>query len=136
VDSSARPLLVYDGQCGFCTRSVQTLMTGLPRTTTAVAVPWQSLPEPVLGRLGLSRRDVHRAAWWIDESSRRWRGHEAVAQALIASGGWRRQIGRAMLSPLLGCVAAGVYAVVARYRRYLFAPPSTACAPEREQAEP
>jgi predicted DCC family thiol-disulfide oxidoreductase YuxK len=105
------PLLVYDGECGFCSRTAHWVADGLPVGTRVE--PWQSLP---IADLGLSEHDVTTAAWWIDESGRRHRGSRAVARALAAGRGWRRVAGRLLLLPPLSWLAVPVYELVARNR--------------------
>jgi predicted DCC family thiol-disulfide oxidoreductase YuxK len=122
VDAADRPLLVYDGECRFCTATALRVAARWPPSATATVVAWQSLGEAGLAGLGLSVRDVESAAYWVDENDRKWRGHCALAQALVAAAGWRRQVGRAILVLPLRPAAAGVYWIVARYRRYLPVP--------------
>lgn len=99
-------------------------MDALPAGSRVTPVPWQSLGTAGLADLGLSKRDVVEAAWWIDVEGRRWRGHLAIAQALIASAGWRRVVGRIIMLRLVRPPAALAYWLVARYRRHLPVPSS------------
>ncbi|MHB8342640.1 MAG: thiol-disulfide oxidoreductase DCC family protein, partial [Mycobacteriales bacterium] len=72
-----------------------------------------------LAALGLSRAQVEEAVWWIDEQGRSTSGADAVARALIATGGWRALVGRiGLLRPLRPATAAA-YRVLARYRHRL-----------------
>jgi predicted DCC family thiol-disulfide oxidoreductase YuxK len=111
------PLLVYDGDCSFCTAGARWIA---PHWKTPVrAVPWQQLDARELDRLGLTLDGVRRAAWWIDESGRRSGGHLAIARALAAAEGWRSVCGEALLVPPLRWLAAGLYPLVARWRHRL-----------------
>jgi predicted DCC family thiol-disulfide oxidoreductase YuxK len=104
------PVLVYDGDCGFCSRTAEWAEARLP---DAEVQPYQWLDlEP----LGLTPEDGKRAAWWIDERGRRHRGHRGAGRALIAMGGLWRVPGTLMLVPPFSWLAAGVYALVARFR--------------------
>src|SRR5207244_10532427 len=85
----------------------------------ARAVAWQRLDSAELGRLGLTRDEAQQAAWWIDESGQRSRGHLAIARGLAAAGGWRSVCGHALLAPPLRWIAAGLYPLVARWRHRL-----------------
>ena len=105
------PVLVYDGDCGFCTASADRIRPHLHEPATVQ--PGQVLDLPALG---LTDDDVTSAAWWVDESGRRWRGHAAIGKALIAAGGWRRVIGQLLIVPPLSWLARPVYAWVARNR--------------------
>jgi predicted DCC family thiol-disulfide oxidoreductase YuxK len=107
------PVLLYDGDCGFCEASAVWLRRsggGAPEVR-----PWQALDPAALARLGLTREDLERAAYWVDGPELR-RGHRAVAAGLVASGGWRAWCGRMIDAPGVSLVAAGVYRLVARWR--------------------
>jgi predicted DCC family thiol-disulfide oxidoreductase YuxK len=117
VTSAARPVLVYDGDCGFCTSSASWVAKGWDGP--ARAIPWQVLGEKGLAELGLTLNQVEVAAWWVDESDKSWGGHEAVGRSLRACRGWRRWAGAIILSPPFCWFAPLVYAVVARYRHRL-----------------
>jgi predicted DCC family thiol-disulfide oxidoreductase YuxK len=111
------PQLIYDGDCGFCTRTALGIARHWRRP--AQAVPWQRLGKTGLAEVGLTVADVRQAAWWIDPEGRRFRGHEAVACALRAAGGWREVLGRIVLVPPASWAAAAVYRAVARLRHRL-----------------
>ncbi|HWE68847.1 MAG TPA: DUF393 domain-containing protein [Acidimicrobiales bacterium] len=120
------PVLIYDGDCGFCT-SVAAAISRRWRVPAEVAA-WQHLGEDGLAALGLTPEDAQQAAWWVDTEGRRFRGHEAVAKALTAAGGWRRTVGAVLLVPPVSWAAALGYRLVVRYRYRL--PGSTdACRP-------
>ena len=110
VVSSPRAVLVYDGDCAFCTRSARWVEHRVDGR--ADVRPWQALD---LDELGLTEDDVASAAWWV-EGKRRDRGHRSIGRALIAIGGLWGLAGRLLLVPPVSWVAAPVYALVARYR--------------------
>jgi len=108
------PLLVFDGDCAFCTSSARWIERRFARPVSVV--PWQRLD---LGPLGLADQDVVTAAWWVDTAGRTYRGHRAIAQALRASrGGWR-WAGALIDVPPVSWMARAVYWLVARYRHRL-----------------
>lgn len=107
------PLLVYDGDCGFCTRSARWVARRLPAGSPATVAPWQSLD---LRSLGLTPVDVASAAWWIDADGGKRRGHLAMAAALGRIGGRWAVVGRLLATPPVSWLARPVYALVARYR--------------------
>lgn len=111
------PVLIYDGDCAFCTASAHRIAQHWRRPATAV--PWQRLGADGLRELGLGVAEVQSAAYWIDELGRAHRGHAAVARALVAAAGWRSLVGRAGLIPPVSWMAAGLYRLVARYRHRL-----------------
>lgn len=105
-------MLIYDGDCAFCTRSAEWVEARLPLGYPVVA--WQTLPS--LEDVGLTRDDVEGAAWWLDVTGTPQRGHRAIAFALLAIGAWWALAGRLLLVPPISWLAAVVYALVARYR--------------------
>ena len=56
-------MLVYDGDCGFCTRCARWVGT---RSHGVEVVPWQTLD---LAALGLSEQQVRTAAYWLDDDT-------------------------------------------------------------------
>jgi predicted DCC family thiol-disulfide oxidoreductase YuxK len=119
-------LLIFDGECGFCTLVARWAERRLPRG--ARIVPWQGVDDPE--RIGLTRDELAEAAWWIDGRGVPHRGHRAIAQAFRAFGGAWAVAGELMELPPISWLAAGVYEVVARNRGRL--PGTTpACPPQR-----
>jgi predicted DCC family thiol-disulfide oxidoreductase YuxK len=114
VEDSSLPLLIFDGDCGFCTSSAQWAARGWSGTESAV--PWQMLGPNGLGRLGLDVGQAQKKAWWIDAHSGLSGGHRAIGKALAAGSGWRRLAGALILTPPLSILAAVGYRIVARYR--------------------
>ena len=111
-------LLVYDGDCGFCTWSAAWIARRWPAERPPEAVPWQRLAPEVAARAGLTRSDFERAAWWIEGASSE-EGSRAVASALAAARRPWSSVGRALLAPPLSWLAPTGYRVVARYRHRL-----------------
>jgi predicted DCC family thiol-disulfide oxidoreductase YuxK len=105
-------VLIYDGDCGFCTTSARWVEERLPLGYPVVA--WQSVPD--LADLGLTERQVQTAAWWIDVDGTPHRGARAIARALIAMKGRWSLVGRALLVPPVNWLADLGYALVARNR--------------------
>ena len=104
-------LLVYDGDCGFCTRSARWAAAGLPEG--ARVAPWQVLD---LDELGLTQHDVTTAAHWFDARGRRHSASKAISHVLAASRGYRKVLGWILRVPPLSWLAIPVYRLVARYR--------------------
>jgi predicted DCC family thiol-disulfide oxidoreductase YuxK len=117
MEREAAPLLVYDGDCSFCSSSARWITEHWQGPQRAVA--WQHLDAGRLERLGLTLDDLQRAAWWIDASGRRSRGHLAVARALRAAPGWPSVVGGILLIPPFRWLAAGAYPLIARWRHRL-----------------
>jgi predicted DCC family thiol-disulfide oxidoreductase YuxK len=110
------PVLVFDGGCGFCTRSANWIERRLPASAGASVQPWQRLD---LHALDLSAKDVARYAWWVEAGHIRRRGHHAIAAALRAVGGAWGVVGRVIDIPPVSWLAAGAYRLVASNRHRL-----------------
>jgi predicted DCC family thiol-disulfide oxidoreductase YuxK len=108
------PLLVYDGDCAFCTRVVD-----LARARLGVqcrAVPWQ---EADLAALGLTEDQVVEKVWWVDPDGTKVSGHRAVAAALRHGAPAVRSVGRLLDADAFAPVASAGYDLVARNRHRL-----------------
>lgn len=104
-------MLVFDGDCGFCTASARWL-----EQRGAAVVAWQTLD---LDEYPLTVAEVDEAAWWIDGSGVAHRGHRAIGLALRAAGGAWGIVGTMLVNPPLSWLAGPVYALVARNRHRL-----------------
>jgi len=120
------PVLVYDGDCGFCSTGVRWLESRFPHTFAAV--PYQRTD---LDRLGLTERECHERVQWVGDvdapATTRQTGARAVG-ALLRSGGAGRGGASGAVSRLLGAAttvpptswaAAGLYGLVAANRQRL-----------------
>ncbi len=107
--------LIYDADCGFCTRSARWLAG--PRADRIRIVPWQAIPD--LAALGLAEEDVNNQAYWQEDSGTLKPGSEAIAAALVARGGPTAAIGRVISSPSIAPLAATVYRWVADHRHQM-----------------
>lgn len=108
-----RPLLLFDGDCGFCT-SASAVAERLARGRVDV-VPWQSAD---LDAVGLTPQECDAALQWVDERGPR-AGAQAVAALLVARGGPLALPGRVLQLPGVRRVAAAVYEAVSRNRQRL-----------------
>lgn len=113
-------MLIYDGDCGFCTASANWVTDRIDPDTEVQ--PWQALD---LDAYGLTVDDVTSAAYWIEPSGELRRGHRAVAATLRDLDGRWPLLGRTMTIPPISWLAAGVYRVVAANRHRL---PGATCA--------
>lgn len=108
-------LLIYDGDCGFCTRTAAWLRRRLPPGYSVEA----SQRVSDLEAFGLSRREVHEAAYWIDPGGRKLRGHRAIIRAVESSRGALGSLSKAAKVWPIDPLASWVYEVVARNRHRL-----------------
>jgi predicted DCC family thiol-disulfide oxidoreductase YuxK len=107
-------ILVYDGDCGFCTTAARWAARKSHDGERAEA--WQFLDEDLLEEHGLSLDDVKEAAWWVDDRGHRERGHRAIGRALQAGGSLRYAFGWFVLTPPTSWLSAGVYRLIVRWR--------------------
>lgn len=111
-------MLIFDGDCGFCT-TVANWAAARWRGDER-AVPWQKLSPPdELAAVSLTTDDVRAAAWWVDGAGRSFRGSDAIAEALAAGHGWSAFAGRVLRIPPVSWLGAAVYPLVARWRHRL-----------------
>jgi predicted DCC family thiol-disulfide oxidoreductase YuxK len=113
MTARTRPVLVYDGDCAFCTSSVHALKRIGPE---AEIVAWQ---QTDLTALGLSEEEAAAAVQWVTVDGAIRSGHEAIAAALGSAGGPWALAGRALLSPGITPIAAGAYRLIADNRHRL-----------------
>lgn len=109
-----QPVLVYDGDCAFCTSAVRFAERWLrPRCT---ATPWQFAD---LARLGVTPRRAEREVLWVTPAGAVHGGAQAVAKLLLsASGGWPL-VGALLTLPPVRWMAHGLYRLIARNRHRL-----------------
>ena len=103
-------LLIYDGDCGFCTWSLdqgRRVLPALPEATT--------LQTYRGGRLTADQ--LSRAVWFVDATGARWSGHRAIAEVLRRQPhpGWR-VVGAVLAAPPVSWLAALAYRWVAGHR--------------------
>jgi predicted DCC family thiol-disulfide oxidoreductase YuxK len=108
-----QPVLVFDGDCGFCTTSVRFAERRVG--VRARVVPWQFAD---LRALGAARERAEREVLWI-EDGRVYGGARAVARLLIAAGRPWSPLGFVLRVPPFSWVAQGAYRLVAANRHRL-----------------
>lgn len=113
-EPSKTSLLIFDGDCAFCTSAVNRLATILPvypRTS-----PWQWLE---LDDYGLTQDDVTNYAWVVT-SRHQYAGHLAGSALLRMQPGFGwRFLGHLIATPPVSWFAAAVYQWVANNRHRL-----------------
>lgn len=97
--------LVYDADCGFCTRSAQWL--------DPAPVPWHTLD---LVAVGATQEQADANAGWLVDGQITALGAEAITEALRAKGGTSRLLGRLLTVPGLRGIAHLVYPRIAANR--------------------
>lgn len=107
------PVLVFDGDCAFCTSSAHLLERIGPE---AEIVAWQLAD---LDELGVTAAQATEAVQWVEVDGTVRSGHEAIA-AVLRTAGWPwRLAGRVLLLPGISTLAAATYRLIARNRHRL-----------------
>ncbi|WP_440082456.1 thiol-disulfide oxidoreductase DCC family protein [Streptosporangium sp. LJ11] len=110
---TGQPVLVFDGDCGFCTTSVRFAERRVG--VRARVVPWQFAD---LRALGVTRERAEREVLWV-ENGRVYGGAQAVARLLISAGLPWSPLGLVLRIPPFRWVARGIYRLVAANRHRL-----------------
>lgn len=106
-----RPVLVFDGDCGFCTTSVGVVQHLVRPRCEAVA--WQHAD---LASLGVTVERARHEALWVTPDGRVYGGVRAVAKMLLSAGGLWSVVGAVLTLPPVRWAAHGVYRLVADNR--------------------
>jgi predicted DCC family thiol-disulfide oxidoreductase YuxK len=124
-NSTNDALLIFDGDCGFCTTSVGWLERTLPAMPATIPYQWADLDS-----LGLSTEEAS-ARVWLVTPTHQYGGHLAVSALLRhqPSPIWRFA-GWLLATPPFSFFGAIGYSLVARYR-YLLPGGTPACAVKR-----
>jgi predicted DCC family thiol-disulfide oxidoreductase YuxK len=125
------PILIFDGDCSFCTTSARWLERKF--ASRAPVEPWQFTD---LTAYGITPDRAQYEVLWVDAAGRIHGGAQAFARWLIDSGGIARVAGTLITLPPIRWVAAGIYRLIANNRQRM--PGGTpACAlPRPQQAGP
>ena len=110
---TSRPVLVFDGDCAFCTTSARFLERRVVRDGSTRVVPWQKLD---LDQLGLTEDQCMAAVQWVGESGQVLSGHAAIAATLRAGRPFWRPAGAVLVAPGFSWLAGKVYGWVAAHR--------------------
>ena len=106
-----RPVLLYDGECGFCTRMVELALDRLG--LDADVEPWQTAD---LGALGVSRAEAKHSVQWVAPSGEISAGAQAAARVLLRVGGGWSLLGRLLLIPPISLLGELAYRAVSSIR--------------------
>ena len=123
--SRARAILLYDGDCGVCTRLAgfvaRRLRPSRPAGARASGPAYgiSAYQDADLSPLGLTTTQCDAALQWVDSSGRISSAQDAVARLLLASRLWARPIGALLLAPGINALAGAVYRTVAANRSRL-----------------
>ena len=111
---SERPLMVFDGDCAFCTTWINRLKKILP--VFPETTPWQWAD---LDALGLTRDEVTHYVWYLTPTHQ-FAGHLALSALLRAQPRiGLRFLGNLIATPPFSPIAAVGYYYIAKYRHRL-----------------
>ena len=113
---TSRPVLVFDGDCAFCTTSARFLERRVVRDGSTRVVPWQKLD---LDQLGLTEDQCMEAVQWVGEGGPVLSGHAAIAATLRAGHLVWRPVGALLAAPGVSWLAPKAYAWIAAHRYQL-----------------
>ncbi len=109
-----RPVLVYDGDCAFCTASVRWAERHLPIRAELVAFQFADLAA-----LGTTEEQTTREVVWVSRTGRTHGGAQGVARLLMDAGGAWRVLGAIATIPPVSWLLHGVYRLIAANRHRL-----------------
>lgn len=108
------PILIFDGDCGFCTTSARWLQRR--QRTTAAVDPWQFTD---LAAYGTTAERATYEVLWVDPDGQIHGGAQAFAQWFIYTGDRWSIPGVALTVPPLRWIAAGIYRLIANNRQLM-----------------
>ena len=123
------PVLIFDGECGFCTTAARWLHRWVVRGGSPRVAPWQHLD---LDELGLTEDQCRASVQWVGGDGEVASGHAAIAAALRGGHLVWRPIGALLVAPGFSWLAGRVYAWVAAHR-YALPGGTPACRVEDSQ---
>ena len=110
---ATRPILVFDGDCRFCTTSARFLVRRVIGGRPTVVAPWQQLD---LAGLGLNPEQCRSAVQWVAADAPPVSGHVAIAAALRTGHPVWRPVGALLVAPGFSWLAGRTYSWVAAHR--------------------
>ena len=110
------PVLVFDGDCGFCTSCARFVVRRVVGGCPVSVAPWQGLN---LADLALTPDRCRQAVQWVGPDGVSASGHAAIAAVLRAGHRPWTSIGVLMMAPGISWLARRTYCVVADHRSAL-----------------
>jgi len=120
------PVLVFDGDCGFCTSSARFVARWVIGGRPTTVAPWQLLN---VAALGLTPQQCRTAVQWVGKDGQVATGHTAIAAALRSGHPVWRPVGALIVAPGFSWLARHLYSWVADHR-YALPGGTPACRPD------
>lgn len=112
--TAPRHVLIFDGDCGFCTSTANYIVAH--STAPIDAVAWQLTD---VSEFGLTEAETAKRVWFVTRGEA-FGGHLAIAQILwLQRRWWWKSLGWLMTVPPFCWIASLGYALVARFRHRL-----------------
>ncbi|WP_461026330.1 thiol-disulfide oxidoreductase DCC family protein [Streptomyces sparsus] len=121
------PVLIYDGDCGFCTRTI-TMLLADPRRPMMNVQTWQEIG---IEQFGISEQRATREMLWVHRDGRVAGGALAFAELFRHWGGPWRVPDILLRIPPTRWIAAAVYRAVANNRHRMPGGTTACTAPQR-----
>jgi predicted DCC family thiol-disulfide oxidoreductase YuxK len=106
------PVLIFDADCGFCTRAVDVIRHKLPTSADV-----KSFQVADLASYGTDEDRASHELLWVGRSGRIDGGAQAIARLLLDSGGFYAIPGLLLRIPPMRWIAHGVYRLIANNRQ-------------------
>lgn len=113
-----RPTLIYDMDCGFCTRSAKWIERHWSGDVRPQLVGGQMLADADLATNGLTRERLAAEAVWVDRGQVLG-GADAISASMKAATGWVHLVGVLISLPGLAQLGRLVYPLVAKHRHQM-----------------
>lgn len=113
-------MLIYDGDCGMCTKLSQFTQRKLSRKSNLKIKSWQEIDSSkseTLTNYGLTKEDVKTASYVIVKD-KKYRGYKSIAKALQELRFPYNVLGKVILVFPLNVVARGMYFLVSKNRHH------------------
>ena len=113
-----RATLIYDMDCGFCTRSAKWIEGHWSGDTRPQLVGGQMLDDATLDAHGITRERLAAEAVWVERGDVRG-GADAIAASMTAATGWVHLLGVLISLPGMAQLGRLVYPYVAKHRHQM-----------------
>lgn len=113
-----RATLIYDMDCGFCTRSARWIESRWRGAVVPQLVGGQQLDDATIAAHGITRERLAAEVVWV-EGGQVLGGADAIAASLKAASGWVHLLGVLISLPGMAQLGRLVYPVVARNRHQM-----------------